>query len=412
MIIFIMRRANFIFYLIVLLSSAFLSADNMSRKPKILVISSKGGCGHAAAVDCLKCILGSDYEFKVIHPLGEDSSGWLSYCDRMYNFALHHQLNRSLNFLFQHIQPLCAKININNVKQRIAHHIDEYKPDMVIAVAPIINTSIGLAAQQKGLPYLIITTDHDLNQWVYGLEQLQYPNFSVTIGGRFDTSMGKLLAKGVPQSAIHVIGLPIKPDFFEKKDVAALKKQYNIAENKKVILLMMGGIGNKKIVDYAKHLLCIQNADFHLLACIGKSETLKSELSSIPVDPSNSLSIIPFMNRVSDLIAIADVMITKPGPGAINEAVALHVPILVDHTSSCLDWERENLNYVRNYQIGEEITHLNQLPGLLNKYLYDESIRSQIQERYSQIPQNEFNVKIQDIVDDMLCHSDCSKNSM
>ena len=406
------KIVNFIIIVIALFYSGILSANNVSIKPKILLISSRGGCGHTAAVECLKCILGSDYEFKVIHPLGEDSYGWLSYCDGMYNFALHYQLNRSLNFLFQHIQPLCAEINTNNVKQLIASHIDRYQPDMVITVSPIINTSIGLAAEEKRLPYLIITTDHDLKQWVYGMEKLQYANFRVTIGGEYDTSMEKLLAKGVAKSAIHMIGLPIKPDFFEKKNVAALKEQYNIEENKKVILLMMGGIGNKKIIDYTKYLLCIKNAGFHLLACIGKSETLKSELGSIPIDPSNSLSVISFTNRVSDLIAISDVMITKPGPGTINEAVALHVPILVDHTSPCLDWERVNLDYVQNYQIGEEITHLNQLPGLLNKYLHDELIRSQIQGRYSQIPQNQFNVKIKEIINEMLRNSDCPKNAI
>lgn len=403
---------KFAFSIIILLSSSFLYADNISRKPKILVISSEGGCGHTAAVECLQSVLGSGYEFKVMHPLGKDSYGWLSYCDRMYNFALHHQLNRSLNFLFDHIQPLCAEINTENVKQLIASYIDRYKPDMVITVAPIINTSIGLAAQEKDLPYLIITTDHDLKQWVYGMEKLQYDNFKVTIGGAFDTSMGTLLSKGVAQSAIHVTGLPIKSDFFEKKNINALKQQYNIEENKKVILLMMGGIGNKKIINYAKHLLCIKNAGFHVLACIGKSEILKSELSSLPIDPSNSLSIIPFTSRVSDLIAISDLMITKPGPGAMTEAAALHVPILVDHTSPCLRWEKGNLDYIRKHQIGEEIIDLNQLPDLLKKYLYDELIRSQIQARYSQIPQNQFKMKIQEIVDEMLSNSDCSKNGI
>ncbi len=401
-----------VFSIIILLSSSFLSADNISKKPKILVISSKGGCGHTAAVDCLRSILGSDYEFKVMYPLGDDSYGWLSYCDTVYNFALHHQLNRSLNFFFDYIQPLCAAIKTNKVKQFIASCVDRYKPDIIIAVAPVMNTSAGLAAKEKGLPYLIITTDHDIKHWVYGIEKLQYANFKVTIGGDFDTSMGTLLSKGIPQSAIHVTGLPIKADFFEKKNVDGLKNQYNIEENKKVILLMMGGIGNKKIINYAKHLLCIKNAGFHLLACIGKSETLKSELSSLPVDPSNSLSIIPFTNRVSDLIAISDLMITKPGPGAMTEAVALHVPILVDHTSPCLRWEKGNLDYIRKHQIGEEIVHLNQLPGLLKKYLYDELIRSQIQARYSQIPQNQFNMKIQEIVDAMLINSDCSKNGI
>ncbi|MGP0072065.1 MAG: hypothetical protein ACLPWF_09035, partial [Bryobacteraceae bacterium] len=59
----------------------------------------------------------------------------------------------------------------------------------------------------------------------------------------------------------------------------------------------------------------------------------------------------------------------KPGPGTINEAISMKLPVLLDTSSTPLFWEKVNSELVKQYRIGEVISKKRKLPRLLEKYL-------------------------------------------
>jgi hypothetical protein len=101
-------------------------------------------------------------------------------------------------------------------------------------------------------------------------------------------------------------------------------------------------------------------------------------------------------------MVISDLIITKPGPGTINEAIAMHLPILVDNIDASLFWERANTEMVVAYGIGKKIKDYKQMKTILKDYLKDSTLQKEIAQSFVQLPSNQFHVRIGEIIDSMV----------
>ena len=71
---------------------------------------------------------------------------------------------------------------------------------------------------------------------------------------------------------------------------------------------------------YVAYLIKMQ-LPLHILVCIGRNERLRRNINKILLPEDVSLTIIGFTDRIADFMAISDVLITKPGPGSVCEAL-------------------------------------------------------------------------------------------
>jgi UDP-N-acetylglucosamine:LPS N-acetylglucosamine transferase len=101
-------------------------------------------------------------------------------------------------------------------------------------------------------------------------------------------------------------------------------------------------------------------------------------------------------------MAVSDIVITKPGPGTINEALSMQLPVLIDNTNTPLSWEQANIDLVVRYGVGERINDYKETKEVLRKYLKDPDSQKNIQEAFSRIPPNLFQERIPQIIDSML----------
>ena len=139
----------------------------------------------------------------------------------------------------------------------------------------------------------------------------------------------------------------------------------------------------------------------HLIVVTGRNQKLFNSLNKLKIHYANSMSVFGFTERVADLMAISDVIITKPGPGTINEALAMELPMLIDNTERSLFWERVNVDVVLNYGVGEKIKHPDQIRQLLHSYLEDSGVQRALETAFVSVPPNQFNEKIKAIIDEM-----------
>jgi UDP:flavonoid glycosyltransferase YjiC (YdhE family) len=116
------------------------------------------------------------------------------------------------------------------------------------------------------------------------------------------------------------------------------------------------------------------------------------------------MSVFGFTDRISDLMAVSDVIITKPGPGTINEAIAMKVPILLDNTDITLFWERANVDFVLKYGVGQKIKKIRQVKDLLVTYLKDKQVRQDTENSFFNIPPNQFHLRIGGIIHDLIAN--------
>jgi processive 1,2-diacylglycerol beta-glucosyltransferase len=371
---------------------------------KILVLSCQGGYGHTAATNTLIGLLGNGYEFVIYHPIDQVCVLGIPLRERFYNTMIHQGWIRTMNFVARHIAPGLFRISHDQIEGMIGEWIEAEHPDLVISVIPYVNYPAIEAARKKGVPYLLITTDNDLRNWINGLDHVRHPEFKVTIGADLPLTRGLLLKHNIPNASIETVGLPLRPDFMTPKDEASLRKAYQISPEKTVVLIMMGGSGAGSTFDYASK-IAEMDLSLHLIVCAGKNEKLKTELEGIPLHPSNAMTVLGFTDKIADLMAFADLIITKPGPGTINEAIAMQLPVLVDNTSTSLYWERVNSELVVRYGIGDRIRNYKDIKKILKKYLKNAEVKESVDQAFAALPPNHFHQRIRTIIETM-----CSKH--
>lgn len=389
-----------------LLSGSLFASEadvNSSSKPskKILVLCSNGGYGHNAAANTLKTILGKKYDIKVVYPIDQLRIWGVRSGEQIYNSMLQYGWIRSMNAITKYVAPRLFRTRKKKVEELVSRYIEREKPDLVISLIPYVNFPASEAARKKEIPYLLITTDNDLRNWVHGLQRVTHPNFKVTIGNDLPSSRGLLKERKIADECIETIGLPLRLDFKSPKSLSRLCQEYQIPSDKPTILIIMGGAGAENALVYTKK---IGRADVgvHLIVIAGKNEKLAKKLKKIKLHPSNSITVIGFTEKVSDLMALSDIVITKPGPGTINEAIEMQLPVLIDNTDTPLSWEKANIDLVLRYGIGERIKDYKEAKNILQKYLKDPELQKNIAEAFSRIPPNQFHERIPEIINTML----------
>ncbi len=393
------RLLSLSMFLAVILCSSFSFAEE--SKKTILLLSSRGGGGHLAASNTLQKLVGEEYDIKVVFPIDQLRIWGVPSGEQIYNKMLRKGWIRTTNFITRHIAPTLFGSREDKMEQIVGSYADVYQPHLIISLIPFVNYPASEAARKREVPYLLITTDNDLRNWVYGLEKLKHPHFKVTIGADLPMTRELLRRKNIPEAAIETVGLPLRLEFIKPtKDPEQIKSEFSIPLDKPTILVMMGGAGSDSCYDYAKRIGQL-NINAHLIVILGRNEKLRKSIERIRMHPSNSITILGFTDRVADLMSISDVIITKPGPGTINEALAMHLPVLIDNTEISLFWERVNVDMVLQYGVGDRIRDPKQLKKMLKNYLKDARTRSHVAESYVSVPQNLFHERIPKIILEM-----------
>lgn len=370
------------------------------RKKKLLILSSYGGYGHIAATNTLKKLLGSDYEIHVAFPIKELRMFKMPAGENFYNWLLSNNLNGLTNALVKLFPHKLFSRRTKKTIKIIRDHIEDKEIDLLISLIPFVNFPASEAARFCDIPFLLITTDNDLENWVYGLEKMQVTKFKVTIGSQLKTTTGYLKAKGISENAIEQLGLPLRPEFSDVYNKKTLRAKYEIPEAKNVILIMMGGAGSNATINYAKVLMA-HSMNLHVLVCAGRNRFLAKKLKNLRPATGNSMDVIPFTEKVHELLALSDLLITKPGPGTINEAYELKLPILLDRTKPPLFWEKANIDLVLQDGVGACIEHFRETPDLIARFLFDEQTKEAVQRSYKKIRENRFAKSIKPLIEEL-----------
>ena len=395
---------SFCCFFVFLVSATIWSDESAETPPKrktILILSSTGGGGHIAAANTLQKLVGEEYDLKMVYPINQLRIWGVPSCEQFYNAMLRKGWIRSMNFIVRHVAPALFRSRLGKIEKIIASYINTYDPDLIVSLIPFVNYPASEAARKKEIPYLLVTTDNDLRNWAFELERVKHTQFKVTIGTDLPTTKDVLLKKKIPESAIETIGLPLRPEFMSQKDTEKLRQEFNLPADKEIILIMMGAVGSETAYEYAKK-IGNMNLGAHLVVIAGRNNKLKKELEQLKLHPSNSLTAFGFTDRVSDLMAVSNLIITKPGPGTINEAIAMKLPILIENTDISLFWERANVDMVTKYGIGQKIREFGQVKNLLMSYLKDSQTKQSISQSYVSAPSNQFHLRIRGIIQDLL----------
>ncbi len=323
---------------------------------RMLILSCRGGGGHQAAEAAISSIFESAFEIQKMYPMQEMRLCRRPFIEECYNYLLQKGCIRTASLVVRLTAPIFSQFSdkCSPLKQRLESRLDEFKPDIIVSVAPLINAEAIRVASIRNIPYLLVTTDHHVGNWFPGGRKVadgEYRRLIVTVGADLPTSKGLLRQQGIKEESIEVTGFPVRKEFLEEKPGRIeLCARLKIPYDKKIILIMMGGAGSPKSVAYAQKLL--QSRLSHKIHVVVICGTDKESLSALQQVPSPLLTPLGFVKNVSDYMSVANLLITKPGPGTVAEAEHLGVPMIIDHIADPVFWEKPIPDYVENQKLG------------------------------------------------------------
>ena len=169
---------------------------------------------------------------------------------------------------------------------------------------------------------------------------------------------------------------------------------------KPLVMILMGGAGSNQTYHCTKKLVQ-SHFPLHILACVGRKTKIIKKIEKLKRNPAVSLTCIPFTDRISDLMAVSDLLITKPGPATTSEAAILKLPVILDATATNIFWERGVAKFVLSNNLGREVKSLSKLNSLVEEMLFNKKIRGDIMASFDRLPPYRFNHEIMSIIKSM-----------
>ncbi len=323
---------------------------------RVLFLISDTGGGHRAAANAIAAALDEIHEpvafehriddvatqFRFpLTQLGNAYSAALKYAPAVYG-ALYHATNgrRRYEMLVRLSDPLYRK--------SLVALYTSYRPDAIVSVHPLLNEPALRAREDAGMrsiPFITVITDlgrvHE--SW------LTKEADAIVVPAR--EVYDRALSRDVLPERLRLIGHPIHPKFDDVEGTKAeIRERLGLPADATIVLLMAGGEGGGKLYDTAVA-LAKAALPVHLVVVCGRNEAMRKRLIEAAHSLPTPLLAMGFTDRVPELFRAADLLVTKAGPGAIAEADAAELPLVVyDYIPG---QEFGNVEFVRGNDLGE-----------------------------------------------------------
>lgn len=375
---------------------------------KVLIFTAEGAGGHMATTRALTAAFDGKYHVQAVNIFNTiskfDFIRTITFGRKTgEQFYEHNMLKK--RFAFLNALHAIGKWYFRNCKKitalTVQRCLQENKPDLVISVVPLLDGAILHAAEKMDIPFLLLPTDLDCTNYIHDIKKPGYEKFYVTLPFEDTHLRLKLAPAKIAHEKVEVTGFPIRPDFFESKDIPALKKLYEIPEGKPVIFLFMGSVGSEALYTFTQQLSKLTQS-VHLLICVGRYAAMKNKIKTIALPAHITMTIVEFTPRISDLMAISDLMITKAGPVSMSEAMYMNLPMLVDVTASSLAWERLNYEFITKHGFGQVITRVDDVGKLTADLLLNPDKLAGMRKTLENFPKKHGCSEVERVVEKML----------
>ncbi len=141
-----------------------------------------------------------------------------------------------------------------------------------------------------------------------------------------EETKARLVARGATAENIVVTGIPIAAKFSAKIDPCGVRKHYGLRDDQPVLLVLGGGFGMGPVAEVLVQLDKVARP-FQTIVVAGRNEDLRRKLAA--QDRKHPTHVLGFTTNMHELMAVADLIITKPGGLTSSEALAMGRPLLI-----------------------------------------------------------------------------------
>jgi processive 1,2-diacylglycerol beta-glucosyltransferase len=173
---------------------------------------------------------------------------------------------------------------------------------------------------------------------------------------------------GVPREIVTITGIPIDPVFAQPKDPAACRDKHQLYQDRPVVLLLAGGFGVGPIAQLFEAALKVERP-IHLAVVCGRNETLQKSLARLKPPARHKATVIGFTREMDELLAAADLVVSKPGGLTTSEILARGAAMAI--VNPIPGQESRNSDYLLEHGAAIKINSAAVLPYKLGQLLDD-----------------------------------------
>jgi processive 1,2-diacylglycerol beta-glucosyltransferase len=322
-----------------------------AHEMRILIATITAGGGHLAAAAALEeawraarpeDVLERIDLLKFFSPLHRKihSDGYLTLVERapelwgmVFAKTDNPKVARSLNKL--------KRVFPSQSRAKFARHVKHFKPDVVLCThyLPLEMLGLGGSSHRHGAggragkrsefseipcskpgPMIVsVITDFEAHAlWMESCVDL----YCVAA----EETKARLVARGASAGNIVATGIPIAAKYSSKPDPKAVRKSYGLRDDQRVLLVLSGGFGMGPVAEILGELDKVPD-EFQTVVVTGRNEELRRDLAA--QDRKHPTHILGFASNMHELMAVADLVITKPGGLTSSEALAMGKPLFI-----------------------------------------------------------------------------------
>lgn len=319
---------------------------------KVLIFYACYGGGHLSAAKSIKQYI--DENFEDVQTNMIDCVKYVNKSFEKLTTAAYREMAKKAPWAWEKVyyksqDGLLAKVSTDSNKimaVKMAKLFREYKPDIVISTHPF-GSQMTAYLKKKGKTNCKLATvmtdfvSHD--QWLIGSE---FNDFFFVSN---EPMKEQIIKSGVNKNKIFVTGIPVSKRFKQDYDRNEIYKSFGLSPSKRTVLFFGGGeygLGKEKTVSILDTLADFDNVQ--VIAIAGKNKKMKEAFEQVVTNKKkhDSIKVLPFTDKVPELMNISDLVITKPGGLTTSESLVSSLPLLL--INPIPGQEEENAEFLEN----------------------------------------------------------------
>lgn len=303
---------------------------------KILILYGSHGGGHLSAaksiseffkkqnpdfvVEMIDCI---EYISKYLNKFSTEAYKEMA---KNFPFMWEHFYNRSQEGALAKFTTTTNRIFSYKLKQLIV----DFEPDLIISTHPFSSQMCAILKKRNVINCKIATilTDYKIHtQWLYLSEHVDYYFVS-------NSDMKKdMVLKGINSEKIYITGIPVSTKFSKKFDKKTIYEYFGLSSDLRTVLFFAGGefgLGRNTTFMTLKAIIRLFK-DTQVVAISGKNHKMNEKFKGLieTTASSDRVKLLEFSDKIPELMAISDFVVTKPGGLTVTESLVSNLPIVI-----------------------------------------------------------------------------------
>ena len=331
------------------MSAVALRGTNLAA-PRVLILHASGGMGHVKAAEAVAAAFAQrhpdvavrnvnvlDFARPVFRFLYEDGYNFISAHWPGFWGWLYRRYDRPSR------QGWLVAMTRWAMERPLLRLVREFNPDFILGAHPMPTRLLAHVRDPAvaAIPTGVVVTDYGCHSFWVDEKTTRYyvatDEVKACVGGF-----------RVPWQRIAVTGIPIDPKFARPIDVAAVRRQLRLPDDRPVVLVI-GGLLSARYLEQLVPAVRAHVPAAQFLLVSGRDRTLERQLGASPLRRTAGVTVLGFINNLEELLAVADVAVTKAGGLTVSECLAQGTPMALP--SAIPGQEEDNRAFLLRHRV-------------------------------------------------------------